>query len=196
MNTDRKRRTTKFGELDKLVNAEFEVLLAPGHQGEERTIDEAGDVQPDGADERVVYPHPFAERRMRPDENPAAELIDGPAAEVVDVKLQQKPVDGSLFSADEENFIASTSTWLRGRENADVVLDEIWRLVIGFDGEDSEQEPEQDVADEVEDVPEILTPDPVSDAAEEPSEDAAAKPKPRSPKPRRGRRKAPKDTKS
>lgn len=196
MNTGRKRRTAKFGELDKLINAEIEVLLAPGYETDERVLDEAEHSRSHDPDERVVYPHPFAERRTRPDEHPTEDLTGRQAAEIVDVKLQQKPGDGSLFSSEEDNFIASTSTWLRGHDNADVVLDEIWRLVIGFDSENLEDESEPDVVDEVEEVPEIHATDPVAHTNDEPSAPAVSETKPKVARRKPVRRKKPKDNKS
>lgn len=142
MSAEPTKQPADFIELDNLVNAELDALLTTGRVQRADVEDGAAETKTPGIDERVVYAHPFAEKRAGGAEESERKELPNSEADVVDFKLERKPAINGLFSAEEENFISSTSTWLRDRENADVVLDEVWRLVIGFDDEDIKDDDE------------------------------------------------------
>jgi hypothetical protein len=133
--------------LDRLVMRELEALSG----GARRPQRPARETAEEG--EKVVYAHPYAERRRH--HRAETETADGVAApgdaKVVDFTLPQSDPELGLFSADEHNFIASAIDWLRGRENADLILEAIWSAAVtasdgdaGDAGDDDEASGEAD----------------------------------------------------
>ena len=62
-------------------------------------------------------------------------------------------VSAGLLTEEEEAFVRRTAAWLEGRPNADVLLEEVWRVGVRVPAEESDHDDEE-TASSVADTPE------------------------------------------
>ncbi|SMX50308.1 hypothetical protein [Maliponia aquimaris] len=116
--------TKDMDALDRLVDRELQALLGrfpprPPKSGRRKTpaphrqMDDP-DPAPDPPRDNVVRAHPLA---RRPETRGDAPLDD-------------------LFAIDERAFLTNAADWLRGRPNADILLDALTRRVLADSAED------------------------------------------------------------
>jgi hypothetical protein len=120
-------------ELDALVVREVEALVARSRApaGKRRDDDPplAPASEPDaGRDPGKTAPNsPRAHRPEPPDERPAPSRADN----VIGLRHAEPERSGAaLFSADEEKFIEQALAFLKGRPNADAVIEELWTHAV------------------------------------------------------------------
>lgn len=76
-------------------------------------------------------------RRWASERGEAVDRVEEPEAEMPPADLAPRrerrgaEEDGLPYDAEEDAFIEATVDWLAGRENADIVLEEIWRRLGG-----------------------------------------------------------------
>jgi hypothetical protein len=107
-------------------------LLAPDAPGESRR---AGDDERQRPRESARRSDAATAQQRRPDEDNVIGIRRADADQMGDVR----------FSAEEEKFIEQALAFLKGRENADVVIEELWAQAV-LDRDDAVDEPIADVA--------------------------------------------------
>jgi len=131
----RRKPNGSDAELDALVVREVEALAARRRApaGKRRAEDDepalAAASEPDGRrDEGEIAPNgPRARRPESPDERQALSR----ESNVIGLRHAETERTGdALFSADEEKFIEQALAFLKGRENADAVIEELWTHAV------------------------------------------------------------------
>ena len=160
----RRKPNGSDAELDALVIREVEALaarrrapavkrraadddpaLAPANEPDEGR--DAGDIAPNS---------PRVRRPESPEERPAPSR----ASNVIGLRHAESERTEALFSDDEEKFIEQALAFLKGRENADAVIEELWTHAVldrdeGIDAQLDEAMRAADVA-ESEDEPDFI----------------------------------------
>jgi hypothetical protein len=131
----RRKPNGSDAELDALVVREVEALAARRRApaAKRRAEDDepalAAASEPDGRrDEGEIAPNgPRARRPESPDERQALSR----ESNVIGLRHAETERTGdALFSADEEKFIEQALAFLKGRENADAVIEELWTHAV------------------------------------------------------------------
>lgn len=129
-----RQSTDDMDDLDRLVDRELKALLDLHRAARRRPArrrpeprDETAEPEPDRTVDNVVRAHPLARTRMIP-----------------------KPHLDGLFAPDEDTFLANAADWLRGRPNADILLETLSRRVLG--GDDAEEPEPVEAADDDPDI--------------------------------------------
>jgi hypothetical protein len=132
----RRKPNGSDAELDALVVREVEALAARSRAPAGKRRDDDPPLAPasesgEGRDPGDTAPmSPRARRPEPPDGRPAR------AANVIGLRPAEPERSGAaLFSADEEKFIEQALAFLKGRENADAVIEELWTHAV-LDRED------------------------------------------------------------
>ena len=133
---------TTFDELDRMVIKELEALGQPtGQVPAPAKAPAKAPARPRAPETRrhedkVIYAQHFTDRQKSREPDREAET-DAMAAEEVEMQgdvigldTRRRDRARGLFSEAEENFIKSASDWLAGRPNADLILEEIWSVVV------------------------------------------------------------------
>jgi len=130
----RRKPNGSDAELDALVIREVEALAARRRApaAKRRAADDdptlAAASEPDERrDEADIAPSsPPARRRESADERPAVSR----ESNVIGLRHAESERTEALFSADEEKFIEQALAFLKGRENADAVIEELWTHAV------------------------------------------------------------------
>jgi hypothetical protein len=133
----RRKPNGSDAELDALVVREVEALAARRRApaGKRRAADDeptlAAANAPDGRrDEVDIEPNSPAARARRP-ESPDERQALSRESNVIGLRHAESEQTGeALFSADEEKFIEQALAFLKGRENADAVIEELWTHAV------------------------------------------------------------------
>ena len=133
----RRKPNGSDAELDALVVREVEALAARRRApaGKRRAADDdptlAAANAPDGRrDEVDIEPNSPAARARRP-ESPDERQALSRESNVIGLRHAETERTGdALFSADEEKFIEQALAFLKGRENADAVIEELWTHAV------------------------------------------------------------------
>jgi hypothetical protein len=130
----RRKSNGSDAELDALVIREVEALAAHRRApaAKRRAADDdpalTAENEPDGRrDAADIAPSsPRARRPESADEWPAVSR----AGNVIGLRQAEPERTEALFSADEEKFIEQALAFLKGRENADAVIEELWTHAV------------------------------------------------------------------
>jgi hypothetical protein len=129
----RRKPNGSDAELDALVIREVEALAARSRApaARRRAADDEPtlaasepDERPDQAD--IAPSNPRARRPESPDERQAVPR----QSNVIGLRHAEQERTEALFSADEEKFIEQALAFLKGRENADAVIEELWTHAV------------------------------------------------------------------
>jgi len=133
----RRKPNGSDAELDALVVREVEALAARRRapaakrraEDDEPTLAAAS--EPDARrDEGDIAPNSPAARARRP-ESPDERQALSRESNVIGLRHAESERTGdALFSADEEKFIEQALAFLKGRENADAVIEELWTHAV------------------------------------------------------------------
>ena len=160
----RRKPNGSDAELDALVIREVEALAARRRAPavKRRAADDdpalAAENEPDGRrDAADIAPSGLRARRPEsPDERSAVSR----AGNVIGLRQAESERTEALFSDDEEKFIEQALAFLKGRENADAVIEELWTHAVldrdeGIDAQLDEAMRAADVA-ESDDGPDFI----------------------------------------
>ena len=114
---------------------------------------------PDHVEDRALEVAPNNPRARRP-ESPGERQAGSRESNIVGLRHAESERTEALFSADEEKFIEQALAFLKGRENADAVIEELWTHAVldrdeGIDEQLDEAMRAADVA-ESEDEPDFI----------------------------------------
>jgi hypothetical protein len=131
----RRKPNGSDAELDALVVREVEALAArrrapaaKRREGDDDSTLAAANEPDEGRDAGDIAPNSPSARARRP-ESPDARPAR--ASNVIGLRHAESERTGeALFSADDERFIEQALTFLKGRENADAVIEELWTHAV------------------------------------------------------------------
>jgi hypothetical protein len=130
----RRKPNGSDAELDALVIREVEALAARRRApaGKRRAADDdpalAAASEPDERpDQGDIAPN---NPRARRPESPGERQAGSRESNIVGLRHAESERTEALFSADEEKFIEQALAFLKGRENADAVIEELWTHAV------------------------------------------------------------------